>query len=50
MDAATTARLKDLFKTRLNAAMRLYLETCTRCGVCATACHVFASDADVRPN
>jgi Fe-S oxidoreductase len=48
MDAATTETLKDLFKTRLNAAMRLYLETCTRCGVCATACHVYASDAQIR--
>jgi Fe-S oxidoreductase len=27
----------------LNKAMRYYLETCTRCGVCVDACHVYAS-------
>ncbi|HEY9592953.1 MAG TPA: (Fe-S)-binding protein, partial [Spirochaetia bacterium] len=48
MDTATQEKLKDLFQTRLNSAMRLYLETCTRCGTCATACHVYASDAQVR--
>ena len=43
MDQATSARLKELFSTRLNSAMRLYLETCARCGVCVEACHVYAS-------
>jgi len=28
--------------------MRFYLETCTRCGVCTEACHVYASMGQVR--
>jgi Fe-S oxidoreductase len=43
-----SARLRDLFATRLNAAMRLYLETCARCGVCVEACHVYASMPQAR--
>jgi len=35
--------LKRLFETRLNKAMRLYLDTCARCGLCVDACHVYAS-------
>lgn len=40
--------LKRLFKTKLNAAMRLYLETCTHCGVCVDACHVYQSMPETR--
>ena len=43
MDAETSARLKELFTTKLNSAMRLYLDTCARCGVCVEACHAYAS-------
>ena len=32
----------------LNAAMRLYLDTCARCGVCVEACHVCASMPQTR--
>jgi len=48
MDAATTTRLKGLFETKLNGAMRLYLDTCARCGVCVEACHVYASMPQLR--
>ncbi len=48
MDATTSAKLKDLFRGKLNAAMRLYLETCARCGVCVEACHVYASTPQAR--
>jgi Fe-S oxidoreductase len=48
MDAATTEKLKDLFEKRLHSAMRLYLETCARCGVCVEACHVYASMPQAR--
>lgn len=41
MDAAMQAELERLFKTKLHRAMRLYLETCTRCGVCVEACHAW---------
>jgi Fe-S oxidoreductase len=48
MDAATTTKLKELFATKLNGAMRLYLDTCARCGVCVEACHVYASQPQLR--
>ena len=43
MDRETRDTLVALFQGKLNVAMRLYLETCTRCGVCTEACHVYAS-------
>jgi Fe-S oxidoreductase len=48
MEAAMTLKLKQLFQTRLHSAMRLYLDTCARCGVCVEACHVYASMPQVR--
>jgi [DsrC]-trisulfide reductase subunit K len=48
MDEATRSDLIKLFKGKLNRAMRLYLETCTRCGVCTEACHVHASLGQTR--
>jgi len=47
MDQDSRNELLNLFKTKLNRAMRLYLETCTRCGVCTEACHVYASTGRV---
>jgi len=43
MDEVMTNYLKGLFETKLNKAMRLYLDTCARCGLCVEACHVYAS-------
>jgi len=43
MDTKTRDDLLKLFEVKLNEAMRFYLETCTRCGVCTEACHVYAS-------
>jgi len=48
MDQKIRNDLLKLFKTKLNQAMRLYLETCTRCGVCIEACHVYASTGQVK--
>jgi len=48
MDPATRSDLLKLFKDKLNRAMRFYLETCTRCGVCTEACHVHASMGQTR--
>jgi Fe-S oxidoreductase len=48
MDAETSAKLKELFTTKLNSAMRLYLDTCARCGVCVEACHAYASSPQTR--
>ncbi len=48
MDEKTRGELLNLFQSKLNQAMRFYLETCTRCGVCTEACHVYASMGQVR--
>ena len=40
--------LLSLFQSKLDRAMRLYLETCTRCGICTEACHVYASLGQTR--
>jgi Fe-S oxidoreductase len=48
MDEKTRDDLLKLFQSKLNEAMRLYLETCTRCGVCVEACHVHASMGQVK--
>ena len=43
MDQKARDDLLRLFRSKLNQAMRLYLETCSRCGVCTKACHVHES-------
>ena len=48
MDKKTRDDLLKLFQSKLNEAMRFYLETCTRCGVCTEACHVHASMGQVK--
>lgn len=48
MDSKTRNDLLDLFQSKLNEAMRFYLETCTRCGICTEACHVYASMGHVK--
>lgn len=48
MDQKTRDELLGLFEGKLNQAMRLYLETCSRCGVCTRACHVHESMPQVR--
>jgi len=48
MDKKTRDNLLKLFQGKLNEAMRFYLETCTRCGVCTEACHVYASMGHIK--
>ena len=48
MDKKTRDNLLKLFQGKLNEAMRFYLETCTRCGVCTEACHVYASMGQIK--
>jgi len=40
--------LKELFEKKLNSAMRLYLDSCARCGLCVESCHVYASMPQTR--
>ena len=48
MDQNTRNDLLQLFREKLNSAMTYYLETCTRCGICTEACHVYASMGQVK--
>jgi len=48
MDQNMRDELLKLFRSKLNEAMRFYLETCTRCGTCTEACHVHASMGQVK--
>jgi Fe-S oxidoreductase len=48
MDEKTREDLLKLFQSKLNQAMTLYLETCSRCGVCTHACHVYESMPHVK--
>jgi Fe-S oxidoreductase len=48
MDKKTRDALLKLFQSKLDEAMRLYLEQCTRCGICTEACHAYASMGQVK--
>jgi len=48
MDSKLTTELTDLFEGKLSREMRLYLDTCARCGICIDACHVYASMPEIR--
>ena len=48
MDEKTRDELLKLFEGKLNEAMKLYLETCSRCGLCTEACHVYQSMPHVK--
>jgi Fe-S oxidoreductase len=48
MEADEKKKLLNLFAGKLTQAARMYLENCTRCGVCVEACHVYASTKETR--
>jgi len=48
MDRNTQDDLLDLFRSKFNRTMKYYLDTCTRCGVCTEACHVYASTGQTK--
>ncbi|MBW2183963.1 MAG: hypothetical protein JRF49_08875, partial [Deltaproteobacteria bacterium] len=48
MDQKTRDELLKLFQGKFNKAMKFYLETCSRCGVCTKACHVHESMPHVK--
>lgn len=48
MDQEMREKLLKLFQSKLNEAMTLYLEVCSRCGVCTKACHVHESMPELR--
>lgn len=48
MDEKTRDELLKLFQGKFNRAMKFYMETCSRCGVCTKACHVYESMPQVK--
>jgi Fe-S oxidoreductase len=48
MEVAMQEALKDLFERKLNSAMRVYLDSCARCGLCVESCHVYQSMPQTR--
>jgi Fe-S oxidoreductase len=48
MEPSLHHELLERFDSRLNSTMRMYLETCARCGVCIQSCHVYASMPELK--
>jgi Fe-S oxidoreductase len=48
MQASKRQELLALMADKMNRAVRLYMENCTRCGTCIDACHAYASTRDIR--
>jgi len=48
MDRNKRKELLKLFDSKLNSVMRMYLDNCSRCGVCIEACHVYASMPELK--
>ena len=47
MDADIQNKLIAELGRKLNRAVRLYMDGCTRCGLCVDSCHVYASDPKI---
>ncbi|MBW2180393.1 MAG: (Fe-S)-binding protein [Deltaproteobacteria bacterium] len=43
MEEKLREELIKLFESKLSKPMQMYLETCSRCGICTPACHAYAS-------
>ena len=48
MEESEKKKLLGLMADKLNRSVKMYLDNCTRCGVCIDACHAYASTGDVR--
>jgi Fe-S oxidoreductase len=48
MEESEKKKLLGLMADKLNRSVNMYLDNCTRCGVCIDACHAYASTGDVR--
>ena len=43
MEPNLREKLLEAFEGKLTKTIEMYLETCSRCGICTTSCHVFNS-------
>ncbi len=48
MEDSDRQELLQTLAGRLNQAVQMYVDNCSRCGVCIEACHAYASTGDVR--
>lgn len=48
MEEAERKELLGMLADKLNRSLKMYLENCSRCGVCIDACHAYASTGDIR--
>ena len=48
MEAKLKKELIQTFSERLSQAARMYLDNCSRCGLCIEACHAYASSPETR--
>ena len=48
MEKEQREKLLGLFSEKLTSAARMYLDNCSRCGLCVEACHAYASSPETR--
>jgi Fe-S oxidoreductase len=48
MEKEQREKLLGLFSEKLTRAARMYLDNCSRCGICVEACHAYASSPETR--
>lgn len=48
MDAKLKKEIIETFGERLSQAAKMYLDNCSRCGICIEACHAYASSPETR--
>lgn len=48
MEDTEKRELLNLLAGKLNQSILMYLDNCSRCGVCIDACHAYASTGDIR--
>ncbi len=48
MEKEQREKLLGLFSEKLTGAASMYLDNCSRCGLCVEACHVYASSPETR--
>jgi [DsrC]-trisulfide reductase subunit K len=48
MEDGQKKHVLELLAEKMNRSLRMYMENCTRCGVCIDACHAYASTGETR--
>jgi Fe-S oxidoreductase len=48
MEDSQKRELIGMIAEKMNRSLKMYMENCSRCGVCIDACHAYASTGDIR--